>query len=156
MSRCLWIKPLRDAYSDEFIKHVQFAGFQRNVMPVATFDAGSTEWALAHLLDRDPEVQWWLRIYTNGPAFIPTEDGNYFPDFVVLDQAGAHWVIEGKSDKNSNDADVLRKRDAAERWARAVNDDDRFGEWHYVFASESHIKASGGSWEGLKVITNPE
>jgi type III restriction enzyme len=146
----------RDAYSDEFAKHVQFVGFSKNVMPVATFDAGSTEWALAHLLDRDPDIVWWLRIYTNGPAFIPTEDGNYFPDFIALDKAGAHWVIEGKSDKNANDADVLRKREAAEKWARSVNDSDEFGEWHYVFAAESHIKAAGGSWEGLKVVTNPE
>lgn len=145
-----------DAYSDAFAKHVQFVGWQKNVMPLATFDAGSTEWALGHLLDRDPDIAWWLRIYTNGPAFIPTESGNYFPDFIALDTAGAYWVIEGKSDKNSIDADVLRKREAAERWARAVNDNDQFGEWHYVFASESHIKAAAGSWEGLKVVTNPE
>ena len=69
----------KDAYNDAFVKHVQFIGWQRNVMPVASFDAGSTEWAIAHLLDRDPDVKWWLRIYANGPAFIPTTDGNYFP-----------------------------------------------------------------------------
>ena len=47
-------------------------------------------------------------------AFIPTTDGNYFPDFVALDTAGIYWLIEGKADKNANDADVLRKREAAE------------------------------------------
>ncbi len=145
----------KDAYNDAFVKHVQFIGWQRNVMPVASFDAGSTEWAIAHLLDRDPDVKWWLRIYANGPAFIPTTDGNYFPDFVALDADGAYWVIEGKSDKNANDADVVRKREAAEGWARSVRDAEEFGNWHYVFATESHIK-NAGSWSALKVATNPE
>jgi type III restriction enzyme len=145
----------KNAYNDEFMKHIQFIGWQRNIMPVASFDAGSTEWNLAQLLDRDPDIEWWLRIYTNGPAFIPTTDGNYFPDFITLDIDGVYWVIEGKSDKNSNDADVLRKREAAEKWARAVRDDDQFGDWHYVFATETHIK-NAGSWTALKVGTNPE
>lgn len=146
----------RDAYSDAFVKHVQFAGWQRNVMPVATFDAGSTEWNIAHLLDRDDDIHWWLRLYTNGPAFIPTSrDGNYFPDFVALDKDGVYWLIEGKSDKNSLDADVLRKREAAETWARSVRDSGEFGEWHYVFATESHIRHAG-SWTALKVATDPE
>lgn len=145
----------KNANNDAFVKNLQFVGWQRSVMPVATFDAGSTEWSIAHLLDRDPAIHWWLRIYTNGPAFIPTLDGNYFPDFIALDTDGVYWVIEGKSDKNANDADVLRKRETAEHWARAVRDNDEFGEWHYVFATESHIK-SAGSWTGLKVATSPE
>jgi type III restriction enzyme len=145
----------RDAYNDSFIKHVQFVGWQRNIMPVASFDAGTTEWKLAQLLDRDPEIRWWLRLYTNGPAFIPTIEGNYFPDFIVLDTAGRYWLLEGKADKNANDADVLLKKETAEHWARSVRDDDRFGEWHYIFATETHIKTSG-SWAALKVSTNPE
>lgn len=145
----------RNAYNDAFMKHVQYVGWQRNVMPVASFDAGSTEWALAQLLDRDPEIEWWLRIYTNGPAFIPTPDGNYFPDFIVVDKAGVYWVVESKSDKNANDADVIRKREAAEHWGRTVRDSAEFGEWHYVFATETHIK-NAGSWAGLKVVTAPE
>ncbi|MEV8367966.1 DEAD/DEAH box helicase family protein [Microbacterium sp. NPDC064584] len=145
----------RNAYNDEFLKHAQFTGWQRNIMPVASFDAGSTEWKLAQLLDRDPEIEWWLRIYTNGPAFIPTAEGSYFPDFIAIDVSGVFWVIEGKADKNSHDADVLRKREAAERWARAVRDDGTFGDWHYVFANETAIRQAG-SWAALKVATNPE
>ncbi|MDY0983979.1 DEAD/DEAH box helicase family protein [Microbacterium sp. CFBP9023] len=147
----------RDAYNDAFVKHVQFAGWQRNVMPIATFDAGSTEFALAHLLDREPTIKWWLRIYTNGPAFIPTStDSNYFPDFIALDSAGTFWLIEGKSDKNANDADVLRKKDAAVNWARSVRDDGRYGNWRYVFATERDIKAASGSWASLLINTTPE
>jgi type III restriction enzyme len=146
----------KDAYNDDFVKHVQFTGWQRNIMPIASFDAGTTEWQLAQLLDRDDSIAWWLRLYTNGPAYIPTSDGNYFPDFIALDAAGAYWLIEGKADKNANDADVLRKREAAENWARSVRDDGNFGEWHYLFATETHIKNAAGSWAGLKVATNPE
>lgn len=146
----------RDAYNDPFLKHVQFSGWQHNVMPIASFDAGSTEWALAHLLDRDPAVIWWLRVYTNGPAYIPTTDGSYFPDFIALHAGGTYWLIEGKSDKNANDADVLRKREAAEQWARSVRDDGDYGTWRYMFATETHIKTAGGAWAGLLVATNPE
>lgn len=145
----------KDAYNDDFIKHVQFIGWQRNIMPVASFDAGTTEWKLAQLLDRDDSIEWWLRLYTNGPAYIPA-DGNYFPDFVALDVDGIYWLIEGKSDKNANDADVLRKKEAAEHWARSARDDGNYGEWHYMFATETHIKNAAGSWAGLKVATNPE
>ncbi|UOG23843.1 hypothetical protein MTX80_23255 (plasmid) [Gordonia amicalis] len=92
-----------------------------NIMPVASFDAESTEWKIAHLLDRDDDIAWWLRLYSNGPAFIPTsQDGNYFPDFITLDNSGVYWLIEGKSDRNANDADVLRKKETAEHWARSV------------------------------------
>lgn len=146
----------RDAYNDTFVKHVQFFGWQHNVMPIASFDAGTTEWALAHLLDREPAIVWWLRVYTGGPAYIPTSEGSYFPDFIALDTAGSYWLIEGKSDKNANDEDVRRKRVAAEQWARSVRDHGVFGTWRYVFATESHIKSAVGSWAGLLIATNPE
>ncbi|MEU7716342.1 DEAD/DEAH box helicase family protein [Micromonospora chalcea] len=146
----------KDAYNDKFVKHTQFSGWQRNIMPIASFDAGTTEWELATLLDRDDEVLWWLRLYVGGPAFIPTIDGNYFPDFIALDKGGTYWLIEGKADKNANDPDVLRKREAAEQWARSVRDDGDFGTWRYVFAREADIKRAAGSWNGLLVATNPE
>lgn len=109
------------------------------------------------MLDREPTIKWWLRIYTNGPAYVPTStDNNYFPDFIALDDAGTYWLIEGKSDKNANDADVLRKKEAAVNWARSVRDDGRYGNWRYVFATETDIKVASGSWAGLLVQTDPE
>lgn len=145
-----------DAYNDAFVKHMQFTGWQHNIMPIAAFDAGTTEWALAHLLDRDPAIEWWLRLYTNGPAFVPTKDGHYFPDFIALDTEGTYWLIEGKANKNANDVDVLVKREAAEHWARSVRDDGSHGNWRYIFATEFDIKQAGGSWAALVVATNPE
>lgn len=141
---------------EKFTKGLQYKGWSKNIMPIASFDAGTTEWELAKLMDRDPNIRWWVRLYTNGPAFIYTTDGNYFPDFIAIDTDGAKWLIEGKSDKNANDADVLRKKDAAEKWARAVRDGGDFGTWRYLFATESDIKLAAGSWDGLVMTTKPE
>lgn len=140
----------------KFKKGLQYVGWKKNVMPVASFDAGTTEWQLALLMDRDPNIRWWVRIYTNGQAFIRTTDGFYFPDFIALDTGGVHWLIEGKADDHAKDDSVLRKKTAAENWARAVRDDGEFGTWRYMFATESDIKHAGGSWNSLLVTTRPE
>lgn len=140
----------------KFHKHAPYTGWKRNVMPVATFDAGSTEFELARLMDRDPNIKWWLRIYVGGQAYVPTSEGRYFPDFVALDAGGTYWLIEGKADDNAKDADVLRKIEAAQTWARAVRDEEDFGTWRYMFATESDIKQAAGSWNSLLVTTKPE
>ncbi|MEN3121232.1 DEAD/DEAH box helicase family protein [Janibacter sp. LM] len=140
----------------KFRKNAPYVGWKRNVMPVATFDAGSTEFELARLMDRDPNIEWWLRVYVGGQAFIPTPEGRYFPDFIALDIKGVFWLIEGKADDNAQDADVLRKIEAAQVWARAVRDEEDFGTWRYMFATESDIKQAAGSWNSLLVTTNPE
>ncbi|WP_425310712.1 DEAD/DEAH box helicase family protein [Ammonicoccus fulvus] len=140
----------------KFKKGLQYVGWKKNVMPMATFDAGTTEWQLALLMDRDPNIQWWVRIYTNGQAFIRTTDGYYFPDFIALDTDGTYWLIEGKADDHAKDDSVLRKKKAAEDWARAVRDEDDFGTWRYMFATESDIKQAGGSWNALLTSTKPE
>lgn len=140
----------------KFKKGLQYVGWKKNVMPVATFDAGTTEWQLALLMDRDPNIHWWVRLYTNGQAFIRTSDGYYFPDFIALDAEGVYWLIEGKADDHAKDDSVLRKKEAAENWARAVRDDGDFGIWRYMFATESDIKKAAGSWNALLVSTKPE
>lgn len=139
-----------------FVKQVQYGGWARNIMPVAAFDARTTEWDLARLLDRDSSIQWWLRIYNDGPAFIPTTDGRYFPDFIVIDDEGVNWLVETKADNRAADAGVQLKKRAAETWARAVRDDGRYGTWRYLFATEADIKQAAGSWRSLLVTTNPE
>lgn len=140
----------------KFKKGLQYVGWEKNVMPVATFDAGTTEWELALLMDRDPEIKWWVRVYVGGQAFIPTPDGRYFPDFIALDVDGVHWLIEGKADDHAKDDSVLRKKKEAENWARAVRDDGDFGTWRYMFATETNIKHAGGSWNALLTSTKPE
>ena len=65
-------------------------------------------------------------------------------------------MIEGKANDDATRADVLAKKAAAERWARLVRDEDDFGTWRYMFATEAQIKAAGGSWNCLYTATNPE
>lgn len=147
----------QNAYNaPKFKKGFQYVGWSKNVMPVASFDAKSTEWELAQLMDLDPNIKWWVRLYTNGQAFIRTTDGSYFPDFIAIDKDGEYWLIEGKADDNAKDDSVLRKKAAAEKWARAVRDEEDFGVWHYLFATETDIKQSSGSWDALLTITKPE
>ncbi|MGC5048922.1 DEAD/DEAH box helicase family protein [Micrococcus porci] len=137
-----------------FQKGFTYGHWRKNIMPVATFDAGTTEFALARLLERDPAVKFWLRLYTNGEAYIQTARGRYFPDFIVIDRNDVHWVVEAKSDRDATEADVLRKKEAAEEWARAVRDEGDYGDWRYMFATETHI-ANAEGWSTLLTATAP-
>ncbi|MCF3140817.1 DEAD/DEAH box helicase family protein [Paenarthrobacter sp. AR 02] len=150
---------LPGAYDGGFIRRAQYKGWRRNIMPIASFDAKSTEWEIAHIIDNDSEVAWWLRLDSQGPVWIPTDEaGRYFPDFIAIDKRGTRWIIEGKSDKESTDPGVLHKKAAAQQWARSVRDEDdeQFGQWRYMFITETDVKRSSGSWNGLLTVTNPE
>lgn len=143
-------------WDTKFTKGRWYEGWDRSIQPLASFDAGSTEFALAQRFDSSPHVKWWLRVYEPGDAWIERDSGNrYYPDFIVLDTDDVYWVVEGKSDRNSRDIDVLDKKHAAEEWARSVRDEGVFGTWRYVFASETDIKQSN-TWEELLVRTKPE
>ncbi|MFI1161132.1 hypothetical protein [Streptomyces sioyaensis] len=141
----------------DFRKDLWYEGWEHSVEPVASFDAGSTEYAMAHLFDASPSVQWWLRNYDPGPIWIERDNGKkYYPDFIVLDAEGTYWVVEGKVNDRANDPEVLEKRRAAEDWARFVRDYGEFGTWRYIFATEKIIKDAKGSWESLIALAKPE
>lgn len=139
-----------------FTRSAPYTGWQKNIMPVASFDAGTTEWELAMMMDRDPDIEWWTRVYVHEEAFIPTRTGRYYPDFIALDTSGEYWLIEGKADGDALDETVLVKKQAAENWARRVSDSGNYGRWHYLFATESDIAQAGASWRALVNITKPE
>lgn len=145
-----------DAFSDKFQRHVPIGGWSKSIMPTASFDAESTEFALAQMLDRDPAISWWLRLSTSDPVYIQTPAGRYFPDFIAIAADGTNWLIEGKADARVRDEEVQIKKKAAEDWARYVRDNGEYGTWRYIFASESSIRNAAGSWQGLIVGTNPE
>ncbi|MGW7397277.1 DEAD/DEAH box helicase [Streptomyces cyaneofuscatus] len=141
----------------DFRKDLWYEGWEHSVEPVASFDAGSTEYTMAHLFDASPGVQWWLRNYDPGPIWIERDNGRkYYPDFIVLDAEGTYWVVEGKANDRANDPEVLEKRRAAEDWARFVRDYGDFGTWRYIFATEKIIKDARGSWESLIALAKPE
>lgn len=141
----------------DFRKDLWYDGWEHSVEPVASFDAKSTEFRLAHLFDGSSSVQWWLRNYEPGEVWIERDNGRkYYPDFIVLDSAGTHWLIEGKSNDRANDPEVLDKKKAAEDWSRFVRDYGEFGNWRYLFATEAIIKNAQGSWESLLALAKPE
>jgi type III restriction enzyme len=137
---------------DEFERGRWYGGWRKSILPVASFDAKTTERRLAEILDNSSRIEWWLRLRLDDPAYIELDTGGrYFPDFVAVDNVGVQWLIEGKSDHDVPRRDVEAKRVAAEEWARFVNDDGRFGTWRYLFCSETALKNSHGSWDSLLV-----
>ncbi|MFB6556184.1 DEAD/DEAH box helicase family protein [Streptomyces sp. NPDC056405] len=141
----------------DFRKDLWYDGWEHSVEPVASFDAKSTEFRLAHLFDSSSAVKWWLRNYEPGEVWIERDNGRkYYPDFIVLDAEGTHWLIEGKSNDRANDPEVQEKKRAAEDWARFVRDSGEFDNWRYLFATESIIKNAQGSWESLLALAKPE
>lgn len=75
----------------------------------------------------------------------------YNPDFIAIEKGGPHWIVEVKMDKEVTSADVLGKREAAQRWANHVSADLQVKvKWGYLLVSESDVKACKGSWPALK------
>lgn len=138
----------------EFIKGAWYNDWNKSVEPVAQFDARSTEWALAAVLEQATQVVWWLRLYVGGPVWIEYEGGRYYPDFIAVDVTGVHWLIEGKADDDAQDPGVVAKREAAESWVAQVNDAGVYGTWRYLFATEAAIKESKGRWLDLVRLTS--
>lgn len=144
-----------------FVRGAPYDGWRQSMMPVASFDAASTEWRLAQLLDDSPDVEWWLRpapsdcVYleldvTRGATGGGVAAGRYYPDVVVIGTDGVQWLVEGKSDAEATSTDVMaKKKELAERWAAEVTEDGRWGVWRYLFATETAITAAGGSWANL-------
>ncbi|HEX6507598.1 MAG TPA: DEAD/DEAH box helicase family protein [Chloroflexota bacterium] len=138
-----------DRYAD-FERGRWYEGWTKSILPVAAFDAGTTEYALANIMDNSPKIRWWLRLRRDDAAFIELDTGGkYWPDFIAIDSADVFWIIEGKSDDNTQRPDTLTKKAAAETCVRFINDDGRFGAWRYLFCTETAIKNSHGGWDAL-------
>lgn len=134
----------------EFVVGQWYGEWSKSAEAAASFDSKTGEFAFATLIDQSDGVAWWLRLYLTDGAFItriPT--GRYYPDFIVMDTAGVHWLVETKSDAAAaNDADVAAKKAAAEEWVEAVNESRLFGTWCYLLITETDIKNSP-NWSAL-------
>jgi type III restriction enzyme len=140
--------------SREFVRGYPYAGYAKSVYEVNTFDAFSTEFVLADLFEKSGSVRAWVRIDETVPLRITYLAGavqrQYEPDFIVIDDAGVHWIVEGKRDGEVTSPVVIAKRDAAAAWVKTVNGSDEVHEtWAYLLASES-VCSAAGSWDGLK------
>jgi type III restriction enzyme len=109
------------------------------------------------LFETTAGIKTWVRIDNTVPLRINYLVGaiqrEYEPDFIVIDNADMHWIVEGKSDVEMTSQVVLAKRDAAIAWVTAVNASPNVSQrWGYLLASESVI-ASATSWNTLKTAT---
>jgi type III restriction enzyme len=115
------------------------------------FDS-STERTVTNVLEDEPAIAYWARLQIGDLPILWTDGRDYNPDLVAVDQAGDHWLIEVKMDKEMTSADVRGKRDAARRWANHVSSDAKVNgvRWRYLLVSESDVETAKGSWEALK------
>ena len=140
--------------SGAFVRGRYYDGWQRSIWPAVSFDARNTEFKLAELLDGAAEdVDWWVRVDVRGGIYIEWDHGQkYYPDFIAIDRDHIHWLIEAKSDRESENRDVLHKKEATERWARHINDSgEAEAEWRYLFVTETHLRQAT-SWDSLLSI----
>lgn len=141
--------------SSEFLRGYPYSGWAKGVYGTCSFDAYSTEFRLAELLDKSgTAVRAWARVNQTVPLTIAYRSGagtrTYVPDVLVIDEQGTYWIVEGKRDDEMTDDVVLAKRDAAAQWVKTVNtSDDVHSTWAYLLASESVIKNSA-NWAALK------
>src|SRR5699024_10693222 len=108
-------------------------------------DSFSGEYKLEELLNFDPDVVWWKRLYPHERAVVAyTPKNDYYPDFVVKATDGTHWIIEGKSQKGADDEIVQVKKAAAEKAIRllAGHPDYLDQSWGYLIAYEQDIASA--------------
>lgn len=134
-----------------------YRGWTNSLFECESFDSYTGEFLLAKLLLTSPHIVWWQRLHVTDRASIAyTAKDNYYPDFVALDDAGVHWIIEGKSQSGVNDETVQLKRKAAEAVLPRLLVEDEFIDqrWGYLIAYEDDIKSSD-SWDDLKAKSHP-
>ena len=140
----------RSRWDTPFSRSDWYDGCDRSITLSARFDSESGEFSFAHKVDASASVAWWLRLYLDDPVWISLDgSARYFPDFIVIDTSSVHWLVEVKSDSAAaNDTSVAAKRVAAEDWAQSAREAKMFGEWRYLFVTESDIKSSP-TWDAL-------
>ena len=140
--------------SADFVRGYPYFGWTKSVYDVNSFDAYSTEFRLAQLFETASNVKAWIRVDTTVPLRINYLVGavqrEYIPDFIVIDDQGTHWIVEGKADTEMTSTVVLAKADAARAWVTTVNNSSVVTQkWGYILSSEA-VVASSTSWQALK------
>lgn len=128
-----------------------YGTWKKGLFEAARFDSFTGEYRLAALLDLDPNIVWWKRIYAHEGARVAyTPHNSYVPDFVVYDKDGTHWIVEAKENRGRDDERVQAKRAAAERVVRQLVGMSEYEDqtWGYLIAYEDDI-ASSDSWADL-------
>ena len=58
---------------------------------------------------------------------------SYIPDFIVVTDSDQKIIVEIKG-RDSDDVDIKKK--VVERWVKAVNRLETYGQWHYLLVYE--------------------
>jgi type III restriction enzyme len=85
-------------------KGVAYEGWKKSVYKQVWFDS-STERTVATTLDDSDEIGFWLRLHKDDLPII-WEGGSYNPDFLAVDTAGVHWLVEPKMEREVGSAEV--------------------------------------------------
>lgn len=141
--------------SRDFERGYPYSGWNKSVYEICDFDAYSTEFLLASLFERSAPIRAWARVDQTVPLRIAYFSGAiqrmYEPDFIVIDEAGTYWIVEGKRNDEMTNPIVLAKRDAAAAWIQTVNASAIVHEkWGYVLASEA-VVASASTWDDVRL-----
>lgn len=141
--------------SKTFVRGYPYSGWDKCLYDVNGFDAYGTEFSLATILEKPrSKVRAYVRIDDHVPLRITYMAGavqrTYEPDFIVVDEHGTYWIVEGKRDDQMTDPVVIAKRDAAREWVNTVNaSPDVTDRWGYLLASESVI-GNATHWDAIK------
>lgn len=125
---------------------------------------GGLEKAFIKFLDRDAEVERFLKINESGHSFAiifyVRKDGlmaTYHPDFIVA-TADKVYLIETKGDDKVDDVNVRQKQTATIEWIKKINalePEDRMNRtWEYVLIGESVFYSLSGSGATITDICN--
>ena len=148
---------MREAYSME----VQKCIYSRLGYPS---HGGGLEKAFIEFLDKDAEVERFLKINESGHSFAiifyVRKDGlmaTYHPDFIVA-TADKVYLIETKGDDKVDDVNVRQKQTATIEWIKKINalkPEDRMNRtWEYVLVGESVFYSLSGSGATITDICN--
>ncbi|MDN6552475.1 MAG: DEAD/DEAH box helicase family protein [Corynebacterium flavescens] len=138
----LAVTPTSTKSTTGFREREYYGPWSKGLFEAATFDSFSGEYRLAEILNFDPDVVWWKRLYPHEGAVVAyTPQNDYYPDFVVQAADGTHWIIEGKSKQGRDDEIVQRKKDAAEKAIRLLAGKPEYlnQAWGYLIAYEDDI-----------------
>ncbi|MBT1035491.1 DEAD/DEAH box helicase family protein [Canibacter sp. lx-45] len=141
----------------QFVRGRVYGGWAKSLFEAESFDSYSGEYKLAQLLNTDPRIKWWHRLHPQDKAAVYyNAKDRYFPDFVAQDTEGVYWIIEGKSERGRDDAQVNAKRKVAEALVRQLITEDAYEgqHWGYLIAYEKDV-AKAESWEDLKTFAHP-
>lgn len=146
-----------------FKRGVGYTGWQRHLYEQARFDS-EPERAAAIAIDSSDEVVVWVRLERGDLPVAWTgthgQGANYNPDFLVIEREHASAkgpllrcrLVEVKSDRDDDTAEVEAKHRAATYWANQTNSlPDRQGQrWSVLRITETDLQHARGVWSNLK------